>query len=283
MSNRPFATERTKRFRCGQLRESHEETISHVENFGCSVVYVKAAEHKLPWSYTVGVYDTCGQPEIITVGLQQSTAHFLLNEAAKRLRQRIDITQERQNGLVGDVECEFRPVASAWPKHLMHCANWFYGDTKYPVLQAVYPDLKNRFPEDDDFDDVFAQPLMQSDVPNRHVEQDFWASNDPESSLFGWKFSDSPHTGVFLSTAVHRRTEAVTYVSHDVEDGHWQFHGDSMSGGEPPVFSCFHHVVDSDRSIEELADLPLGWCAERRRPGEPWERYPREPDPGEQE
>lgn len=282
MSRQPFETLRTRRFRSGSLRDSHEETITHIETFGCSVVHVKASKHAPAWSYTVGVYDTCGQPEVITVGLRQSTAHFLLNEAASRMRRGIDLTADRQVGLIGEVDCQFRPVATRWTEHLMHAANWFYEDASYPVLQAVYPDLENRYPEDAGFDATFVQPLLQDGAESGPVEKDFWASNDPESSLFQWKFSDPPHTGVFISTAVHRGVETITYVSHDIEDGNWQFHGDSMSGGDPPVYLCFHHVVDGDRSIEELADLPMGWCAGRQAPGFPWIRSLKEQDPEEQ-
>ena len=71
------------------------------------------------------------------------------------------------------------------------------------------------------------------------AEDDFWASADPESSLFDWKFADSPHTRVFLSKSVHEGREPVTYVSHDEEDGAWQFLGDSMSDGGAPSSQAF--------------------------------------------
>jgi len=67
----------------------------------------------------------------------------------------------------------------------MGWAIWYYGGTDFPVLQAVYPDLENRFPEDEGFDKAFEQPLMQPDVPMTRVGIDFWASADPTSSLAG--------------------------------------------------------------------------------------------------
>jgi hypothetical protein len=101
------------------------------------------------------------------------------------------------------------------------------------------------------------------------VEEDFWASTDPKSSLFSWKFPDSPHAQAFLSKAVHNGVEPITFVSHDADDGAWQFLGDSMSdtGG---VLVCLHHPIDRDPSLVELSDLPLGWYAAqwRRRPVE---------------
>jgi hypothetical protein len=159
-------------------------------------------------------------------------------------------------------------------------ASWYYGGEVFPVLQAVYPDLDNRFPEEPGFNDSFQQPLMQPDRPMSIIEQDFWASADPKSSLFDWKFPDHPHTGVYLSQAVHLGEEPVTYVSHDIEDGAWQFLGDSMTGGREGVLSCLHHPIDQDRSLADLADLPLGWWAERDRPGEPWMRHQDESEEG---
>jgi hypothetical protein len=267
-----FQTARTRKFRASALSEEDERTISHVEEFGCSVVNVKRTKYGLGWSYTVGVFDTSGKPEIITVGLLPETAHFALNGAAKLLRAGVDLSTGRHRDLIEQVDCEFRPVDRKWVEHLMGWALWYYDRDDFPVVQAVYPDLQNRFPEDERFDKSFEQPLMQPDAPMTRAENDLWASADPKSSLFNWKFPGDPHAKVFISETVHSGTEPVTYVSHDVEDGAWQFLGDSMSDGGGPVISCFHHPIDRDPSLAELADLPLGWYAERRRVGEPWTR-----------
>ena len=271
-TSRNFETPRTRQFRASELLKEDERTISQIEEFGCSVVQVKRSDHGPGWSYTVGVYDTSGRPEIITVGLPDKTALFLLNEAARRLRAGADLQQGRHRDMVGEVECEFRPVDPKWVKHLMGWALWYYDDPNFPVLQAIYPDLENRFPGEEGFDGRFAQPLMQPTTPSTQVEEEFWASADPESSLFDWKFPDPPHTRVFLSETVHYGTEPVTYVSHDAEDGSWQFLGDSMAEDGGLVISCFHHPIDRDPSLKELADLPLGWYAERSERGSPWIR-----------
>jgi hypothetical protein len=271
-----FETERTKRFRAGDLSEEDAGTINNVEQFGCSVIQVKASGAGLGWSYTLGVNDTSGKPEVITVGLREKTALSLLNEAADRLRDDVDLTLGRHRDMVGEVECQFRPVDPKWVRHLMGWALWYYEGADFPVLQAIYPDLENHFPGEEGFDVAFDQPLMQTDAPMRIIEDDFWASSDPKSSLFDWKFPDPPHTRVFLSETVHKGTEPTTYVSHDSEDGSWQFLGDSMADGGGPVISCFHHPIDNDVSLRELADLPLGWWAERSKPGEPWIRHKHE-------
>ena len=279
--SRPFETDRTRRLRESDLSKMDALTVNNVETYGCHCLHVRpscADSAEAGFSYTIGIFDTCGEPEVITVGLSVEVAGYLLNEAAWRLRDGIDLTIGRHRDMIGDVECEFRPVSARWVKHVMNWAVWYYGGGDFPVLQAVYPDLENRFPEEPGFDKAFEQPLLQADATQRTFEKDFWASGDPDSSLFDWKFSDQPHTRVFLSKAVHNGTEPVTYVSHDIEDGAWQFLGDSMTGGEDPVISCFHHPIDNDGSLTELADLPLGWYAERSGQGEPWTRHEQEPE-----
>jgi hypothetical protein len=271
-STKEFETDRTRRFRAMKLDETEERAISDIETHGCQIIQVRSCTGP-GWSYSLGVHDTCGGVEIIVVGLREETALHLLNEAARRLRSGVDLAEGRQREMIGAVECIFRPVDPKWVKHLMGWAIWYYGGTEFPVLQAIYPDLENRFPGEPDFDEAFAQPFLQPNIPMTITEQDFWAASDPASSLFNWKFPDPPHTRAFLSEAVHAGAEQVTYVSHDAEDGAWQFHGDSMSGGAPPVISCLHHPIDRDASLAELCDLPPGWWAERAKPGDAWIRH----------
>jgi len=85
-----------------------------------------------------------------------------------------------------------------------------------------------------------------------------------------------------LTTCSRSCSSLVTYVSHDFEDGAWQFLGDTMAGGEKPVISCLHRPIDKDPSLNEVADLPLGWYAERATPKDPWTRHQHELEAGEE-
>jgi len=114
---------------------------------------------------------------------------------------------------------------------------------------------------------------MQPDVPMTRIGVIF-GPQQTRRAVYLAEIPRPSHTGVYLSKTVNNGTEPVTFVSHDAEDGAWQLLGDSMSdpGG---VISCFHHPIDRDPSIAELADLPLGWYAERDKVGEPWIRRKR--------
>jgi len=274
-----FETERTRKWRATALHPTDENTIGQIEEYGCSVISVgRDCKHDMSWTYTIGVYDTSGSPDLITVGLKFSTAQACLNEAAKRLRAGVDLTQGRHADLIGNVDCEFRPVDPKWVRHLMNWANWYYDGTDYPVLQAIYPDLENRFPGEEGFNQRFAQPMMQPEVPFTVVERDFWDSVEESRKFPNWQFPDPPHTKVFISKAIQERTEWVTFVTHDLSDGAWQILGETGIENGGPELVCLHHMVEKDPTLVELADLPLGWYAERNAPGESWRRYQHEPD-----
>jgi hypothetical protein len=48
--------------------------------------------------------------------------------------------------------------------------------------------------------------------------------------------------------------------------------------GAGPGWTCLHHPIDADPSLKELANLPIGWCGKRTKPGEPWIRQRLEPE-----
>jgi hypothetical protein len=224
------------------------------------------------FSYTAGVFDTCGSPELITVGLPSKTAHHALNHAVELMKKGVDLSSGRRADLIGNVDAKFREVDLKWLHQIMLRTDWYYERADVPVLQLIYPDLENRFQDEKDFNDYFRQPLLSGEILEETLEYDFWNSHDKTSSLSRWKFPDPPHTSSYLSQTVHDKEEPVTYVSHD-ENGDWQFLGDKMSEGGGPVLSCLHHPIDNDPSLEELHDLPLNWYATRKYPGAPWQRF----------
>ncbi len=142
-------------FRASHLCKEDERTLSHIEQFGCSVVTVERTQYGLGWSYTIGICDTSGNPGIINVGLFEKTARFVLNRSVDLLRNNVDLAQGRHIGLLNELEYEFRPIDPKWVAHLMNRAVWYSDSANFPVLQTVYPDRTNKFPVDPRFDRAF--------------------------------------------------------------------------------------------------------------------------------
>ena len=86
-----------------------------------------------------------------------------------------------------------------------------------------------------------------------------------------WPFEDPENTAVFSTVGVIIRREPVCRVCHD-DDGAWQF----LAGGPVTMADAMivllRNVVSRDRSLLELADLPLGWVATRENAQSPWRR-----------
>jgi hypothetical protein len=278
MNDYRYITERTKAWRSRDIKPHFIEALDMIEQYGCQIMSVTADDITPSFSYSTGVYDTCGKPEIITIGLLPEIGSSALNRAVTLMRRGIDLTSGRHRDLVGDVEVEFRSVDPKWLHHIMLRTNWFYEGADVPVLQLIYPDLDNRFPGEPEFNSAFEQPFLSGESEHGSLEFDLWATHDPSSSLYNWKFSDSPHASAYLSQTVFDKKEHITYVSHDVEDGAWQFLGDKMAGGGGPIVSCLHHPIDDDPTLKELADLPLGWYATRENSESPWQRFEHPPE-----
>ncbi len=86
-------------------------------------------------------------------------------------------------------------------------------------------------------------------------------------------FEVPDNTAVFTTTHVIRGGEAILYVSHEKEDGAWQFHnGDDRLYVQDAMIVSLREMIIHDPSICELSDMPEGWYAERSRFGAPWKR-----------
>jgi hypothetical protein len=257
-----------------KLAPDEIKVVENIEKYGSHVVQISPSSFVPGWSFTIGLYELLGMPEVIVIGLKADLAKFVLNEIARRMRAGQFQPEARASDLLGNVECEFRSIEQKWLRQTMGYAVWFYGGDNFPAIQCIYPDINNKLPWEQGFDNSWRdrQPLLFDGAPDSRAEHDFWSANDAESSIANWKFPDAPHRGVFTTKRIVAGEDPILYVYHDTDDGAWQFHGEGESTPETLAHVCFHHVVDKDASLCELADLPLGWCASRERVGAPWIR-----------
>ena len=88
-----------------------------------------------------------------------------------------------------------------------------------------------------------------------------------------WPFSDPRNLATITTRAILYDNDWIALVFHDADDGGWQFLGPE---GAPHIDEAMvvglDHLLEKDRSIAELADLPLGWKAWRESPDAPWQR-----------
>jgi hypothetical protein len=100
------------------------------------------------------------------------------------------------------------------------------------------------------------------------------------SDSASWAFPGPDNQAVYSRVHVVDRSMPVLRVTHDEDDESWQF----LCGGLHEAASegrlvCLGCMVARDKGLLELADLPLGWCADRETASDPWERSPNSPSP----
>lgn len=92
--------------------------------------------------------------------------------------------------------------------------------------------------------------------------------------MFGRKkvFKDLPNTMVLTTRDVIEDKRGILFVSHDADDGMWQFHSGTDVDMENAMLVALEEIVNFDPAITAVSDLPLGWVAWREDTSSPWKR-----------
>lgn len=87
-------------------------------------------------------------------------------------------------------------------------------------------------------------------------------------------FDENPNLGV-LTTAAVLGGAPILMISHDEDDGGWQFLCGSTNDPADGRIVHLREIVAMDPTVTAVADLPLGWVAFRNATDGDWVREPR--------
>ena len=90
-----------------------------------------------------------------------------------------------------------------------------------------------------------------------------------------WPFEDPPNMAVITVRQITERSAPILFVSHDADDGGWQFLSGASALEDDARVVAMRTIWMLDPSVAELFDLPLGWHAWRKSPQTPWQRSAR--------
>ncbi|APW62063.1 hypothetical protein [Paludisphaera borealis] len=85
-----------------------------------------------------------------------------------------------------------------------------------------------------------------------------------------WPFADPEETEVVTLDRIVRRESPILLVSHDADDGGWQFVDGDQVFEENGEVVLLGEIVQLDPTVLELAELPIGWHAWRPSLDHPW-------------
>jgi len=86
------------------------------------------------------------------------------------------------------------------------------------------------------------------------------------------EFEDTLNTAVFTTKFVVKDKKEITYVTHDADDGAWQFFSsdDFDNYEDVAMILSLDEIINIDRTVLEIADLPLGYFATRQTSKDSW-------------
>ena len=83
-------------------------------------------------------------------------------------------------------------------------------------------------------------------------------------------FDENPKVAVITCKHVMNENKPILYVSHDSDDGMWQFLCGGTHQEEDAMIVGLCEIYEHDNSLAALVELPLGCSAERKYVGDNW-------------
>jgi Domain of unknown function (DUF4262) len=245
--------------------DTDSKLLADIKRVGWVVIGIEADAEGPGFAFSVGLFHTLGHPEVLLMGLRVPIAHRLINDIGKAIRagRRFE-AGGRYDGIADGFPLAFVAVAERHYREYLGYARWFYRGSEFPVVQYIWPDKQGIFPWEPGHDARFLQ-----------VQPVLGPAGEWED---GWVFPDPPNAAVFTVRQIVEEGRPILSVSHDGEDGAWQF----LTGGPCALADgrvvCLAEMVRRDPSVAELAHLPLGWRAWRTAAGAPWRREAKQDD-----
>lgn len=288
------------------MDERERKTHADVKEFGWHVILVPEDEQGPAFAYSVGLQKTFNHLEILVLGLEIKLMHRMVNGIGDRVKAGTRfLSGQRYQDILSDYDCLFAKVEEKYYRDYFGQAIDFYKGRDFQVLQCIWPDKNGLFPGDSEFPESLRPKQTLTVLTNtgastatkisRSVFKGIWegiskgrekpeqaSGNTPQEIQSTpthphkfrqdeWPFQDADNTAAFTTTRVVHDKYPVLLVTHD-EDGAWQILCGTTNSPKDALIVCLGCSFDRDRSIGELADLPLGWKARRESKDSPWKR-----------
>lgn len=130
--------------------DSDRRLLADVERVGWHLVGIPEDSYV----FSIGLYHSFDQPEIMIVGLEMAPSGRLLDAIGEQMRVGKQFRdRDIVDGIADGFPMGFRVVPEELYRSYLGYALWFYESHDFPVLQCVWPDKASRFPWDENCDE----------------------------------------------------------------------------------------------------------------------------------
>ena len=150
------------------MDDGEKKALKDITQFGRHVIHVLEDNEHPCFTYSIGIEQSTGQPELIVAGLKRDLAHYIVNEYNRRVRAGNRFSPgDRADGFIEGFQVEFRPVDKSHYRDYFGWAFWLYKGDTFEVLQLVWPTTSGIWPWDSSASDwyKYVQPVLDRPAP----------------------------------------------------------------------------------------------------------------------
>jgi hypothetical protein len=89
-----------------------------------------------------------------------------------------------------------------------------------------------------------------------------------------WSWNDPLDIAVITTEEIITKRLPVLRVRHESGHGGWQFYDNTEISGQEPIVLTKTEILSLDKSLINVANLEVGWEAERKDHHSPWLKHP---------
>jgi hypothetical protein len=131
-----------------KLTENDKLVVRNIKQYGCHVVSVFDPNGRLPFfSYSIGIQDSSGAPDVIVIGPRPELGGFLVNEYNRRVQKGKRFKRgTKYSGFLRGFSVYFEPaLREKYRRYTYGCARYYDG-REYSVVQLVWPSTTGVWP-----------------------------------------------------------------------------------------------------------------------------------------
>ncbi len=125
-----------------------DQALRDIERYGYRTIFVLGEGDTPPFTYSMGITQTTGRPEIVIVGMEEALSTTLITEYYSRVRTgETFLPNGLYSGFLEGIECAFAPVSKKHYAAYFEWCRWLYGGDRYEVVQLIYPTPTGIWPD----------------------------------------------------------------------------------------------------------------------------------------
>jgi hypothetical protein len=138
------------------MNSEESRALQDIEQYGCHVLQVLEDAIHPRFSYSIGIEQTTGHPELIVTGLQHELAASIINEYCSRLKAGESFQPNyAYSGFLEGFDVVLKQVNPKHYREYFGWALWLYKGSSFRVFQLVYPSTQGVWPWDPEAPDDY--------------------------------------------------------------------------------------------------------------------------------